>query len=126
MGNTTHPARAGERLRPYVLRRKYAVPVSASLATIFVERAFDGIVMLGFVFLNLPELISLTGESGFAGNIRDLALWGAGAFLAATLAFLVLAAFPARARGLLKWFIDRLGSAQGRRSAGGAGGGLTR
>jgi glycosyltransferase 2 family protein len=119
MGNNIYPARAGELLRAYVLRRKHSVPVSASLATIFVERAFDGIVMLGFVFLNLPELISLTGESGFAGNIRDLALLGAGAFLAATLAFLALAAFPARAQILSGWFIDRLVPARARPSAAG-------
>ena len=117
MGNNIYPARAGELLRAYVLRRKYAVPVSASLATILVERAFDGIVMLGFVFLNLPELISLTGDSGFAGNIRDLALWGAGAFLAATVVFLALAAFPSRARVLSTWFIERLLPARARESA---------
>jgi glycosyltransferase 2 family protein len=119
MGNNIYPARAGELLRAYVLRRKHAVPISASLATILVERAFDGIVMLGFVFLNLPELISLTGDSGFAGNIRDLALWGAGAFLAATAAFLALAAFPKRAGALASWFIERWVPERARASASG-------
>ncbi|HET7009306.1 MAG TPA: lysylphosphatidylglycerol synthase transmembrane domain-containing protein [Anaerolineales bacterium] len=117
MGNNIYPARAGELLRAYVLRRKYSVPISASLATIIVERAFDGIVMLGFVFLNLPELISLTGESGFAGSIRDLALWGAAAFLAATVVFLVLAAFPRQARVASGWLIDRLAPARARPAA---------
>jgi hypothetical protein len=46
------------------------VPVSASLATIIVERIFDGVVMLSFVFLNLSELAKLEGSSGFVGNIR--------------------------------------------------------
>ncbi len=59
-----------------VLKRREAVPVSASLATIIVERVFDGVVMLGFVFLNLPELAKLTATSGFIGSIRTLALWG--------------------------------------------------
>jgi uncharacterized protein (TIRG00374 family) len=119
MGNNIYPARAGELLRAYVLRRKKGIPISASLATILVERAFDGIVMLGFVFLNLPELVSLTGDSGFAGNIRDLALIGAGAFLAATLAFLGLAAFPARARAVSEGLIARLVPPRARPSASG-------
>ena len=56
MGNNIYPARAGEVLRAVVLKRKEDVPISASLATIIVERVFDGVVMLAFVFLNLPEL----------------------------------------------------------------------
>ena len=54
MGNNIYPARAGEVLRAVVLKRREGVPVSASLATVIVERIFDGVVMLGFVFLNPP------------------------------------------------------------------------
>jgi uncharacterized protein (TIRG00374 family) len=108
MGNNIYPARAGELLRAYVLRRRESVSVSASLATIIVERAFDGVVMLAFVFLNLPELARLTSDSGFVGDIRTLALWGAGIFLAAVFVFLLMAAMPARASKLLGWFIDHL------------------
>ena len=96
-GNNIYPARAGEVLRAYVLRRREEVPMSASLATIIVERAFDGIVMLAFVFLNLPELAKLTADSGFAGSIRSLTVWGAAIFLGAVVAFLVMAARPALA-----------------------------
>ncbi len=94
MGNNIYPARAGELLRAFLLRRRDGIPVSASLATIVVERAFDGVVMLAFVFLNLPELARLTEDSGFAGSIRSLALWGAAAFLVAVLIFLLIALFP--------------------------------
>ena len=62
MGNNIYPARAGEVLRAVLLRQREGVPISASLATIIVERIFDGVVMLAFVFLNLPELARLTGE----------------------------------------------------------------
>ena len=62
-GNNIFPARAGEVVRAVVLKRKEGVPVSASLATIIVERVFDGIVMLAFVFVNLSELTRLTGVS---------------------------------------------------------------
>ena len=108
MGNNIYPARIGELLRAYVLKRREGVPFSASLATILVERLFDGVVMLAFVFLNLGELSRLTGASGFVGDIRSLALWGAGIFLAALAGFLLLALFPAQAAGLAGWFIDRL------------------
>ncbi|MFN8567793.1 MAG: lysylphosphatidylglycerol synthase domain-containing protein [Kouleothrix sp.] len=48
------PARAGEVLRSYMLGRKAGVPVSVSLATVVIERLFDGLVMLLFVFVTLP------------------------------------------------------------------------
>ena len=101
MGNNIYPARAGEVLRAVVLKRKEEIPISASLATVIVERIFDGVVMLGFVFLNLPELATLTGTSGFIGNIQTLALWGAGAFLGALLIFILAAMFPAPAEKVL-------------------------
>jgi hypothetical protein len=108
MGNNIYPARAGEVLRAYVLRRQEGISISASLATIIVERAFDGIVMLAFVFLNLPELVRLTGESGFVGSIRTLTIIGAGVFFAAVLVFLLMAVYPDRALGFLDWFIKIL------------------
>jgi uncharacterized protein (TIRG00374 family) len=78
MGNNIYPARAGEVLRAVVLKRRQDVPVSASLATIIVERAYDGVVMLAFVFLNLPELARLTTDLGFCRNI-DFGAVGTGA-----------------------------------------------
>jgi uncharacterized protein (TIRG00374 family) len=107
MGNNIYPARAGEVLRAYILRREEGVPISASLATILVERAFDGVVMLAFVFLNLPELTRVGGDSGFAGSIQTLALWGAGVFMAAVAAFVLLAIFPAFSTRAVTWVSDR-------------------
>ncbi len=108
MGNNIYPARAGEVLRAVVLKRRESVPVSASLATIIVERIFDGVVMLAFVFVNLPELARLTSASGFVGNIQQVALWGTGAFLGALGAFLLAAMFPQVTARLGQWGIDRL------------------
>ena len=108
MGNNIYPARAGEVLRAVVLKRKESIPISASLATVIVERIFDGVVMLGFVFLNLPELASLTGTSGFIGNIQTLALWGSGAFLGALLLFLLAAMFPTQAEKVITKIITVL------------------
>lgn len=108
MGNNIYPARAGELLRAYILRREESVPISASLATIFVERAFDGVVMLAFVFLNLPELTRLGGDSGFAGSIQTLALWGAGLFMAAVVVFILLAIYPEVSMRSVGWVTDRI------------------
>jgi len=94
MGNNIYPARAGEVLRAVILKRKEMVPVSASLATIIVERIFDGVVMLAFVFVNLPELAKLKGTSGFVGNIQQVAIIGMGVFLGALAVFLLAAMFP--------------------------------
>src|SRR5512141_2297308 len=108
MGNNIYPARAGEVLRAVVLKRKQGVSVSASLATIVVERIFDGVVMLGFVFVNLPELARLTANSGFVGNIQQVAIVGTAVFLGALLLFLLAAMFPAVSIRLGGMVIDRL------------------
>jgi uncharacterized protein (TIRG00374 family) len=108
MGNNIWPARAGEVLRAVILKRQQGVSVSASLATIIVERIFDGVVMLGFVFVNLPELAKLTTSSGFVGNIQQVAVIGTGVFLGALAVFLLAAMFPSRSSLIGRWFIDRL------------------
>jgi uncharacterized protein (TIRG00374 family) len=108
MGNNIYPARAGEVLRAVILRRREGVPISASLATIVVERIFDGVVMLGFVFVNLPELAKLaSSDSGFVGNIQEFALIGTGLFIGALVVFLLAAMFPKITLRIGQWFIDR-------------------
>jgi uncharacterized protein (TIRG00374 family) len=94
MGNNIYPARAGEVLRAAILKDREQVPISASLATIIVERIFDAVVMLGFVFFNLGALDSLTQDSGFMGNIQELSIWGSVIFIGALLVFLLAAMFP--------------------------------
>jgi uncharacterized protein (TIRG00374 family) len=51
MANNVLPWRIGEVVRSYVLREREGIPTSASLATIAVERIFDGLTMLAFLFL---------------------------------------------------------------------------
>lgn len=53
-GNNIYPARAGEVIRSYVLKKNEDIPISGSLATVLVERIFDGLIMLLFVFFSLP------------------------------------------------------------------------
>ena len=107
MGNNIYPARAGEVLRAVILKQREDVPVSASLATVIVERVFDGVVMLAFVFLNLGELAKLTTDSGIIGNIQQVAFWGAIVFITALLVFLLAAMFPLYTQRIADWFIQR-------------------
>jgi uncharacterized protein (TIRG00374 family) len=107
-GNNVFPVRAGELFRIYLLKLFFQIPMSAGLATILVERAFDGIVMLGFVFLNLPLLAGMASAPLAGVAIQTLAVGGAVIFLGATLVLLLLALFPARAAGLAQFGIDHL------------------
>ena len=109
MGNNIYPARAGEVLRAAILKDREGVPISASLATVIVERIFDGVVMLAFVFLNLSELGRLTGESGVIGglSIRAITLGGSLLFFGALVAFLLAAMFPKVTERMVNWAVDR-------------------
>ena len=101
------PHERGELLRTVVLKREEQVAISASLATIIVERIFDGVTMLAFVFVNLSELAKLTSSSGFVGNIQQVAIWGTAIFLAALLFFILAAIFPDRSLTFIEMLAKR-------------------
>ncbi len=112
MGNNIYPARAGEVLRAVILKRKEGVAVSASLATIIVERIFDGVVMLAFIFVNLGELAEIGGGLVAGLSIQQIAFWGSLLFVGALLAFLLAAMFPGLSQRLLGWGTARLAPAR--------------
>ncbi len=75
MANDILPARIGELVRAYVLSKREGVRKTATLATILVERIFDGLTMIGFaaaviVFVLLwdPEALS-TGSGHTLGTL---------------------------------------------------------
>lgn len=90
MGNNVYPARAGELIRSYVLRRNEGIPVSASLATVALERLFDGLAMCIFVLSTLPF-------APLPPSYRLVVLLCSAVFLVALLVVGVLVANPARA-----------------------------
>lgn len=104
MGNNIFPFRAGELLRSYVLRLREDIPISASIATVVVERVFDGLVMLVFVFVALP----LTPIPGDNGRIQAIVTLASGGFFAALIIFFIMAAFPDHFYRLAQWFGDKL------------------
>jgi glycosyltransferase 2 family protein len=101
MGNNVYPARAGEVLRSYVLRRNEGVAMSASLATVVLERLFDGLVMLLFVVATLPF-------APLPEAYRGLIVGFSGLFGVALLIFFLLAARPERMSRLYALAVDRL------------------
>lgn len=107
MGNNIYPARAGEVFRAIILKRHEKVPISTSLATIIVERIYDGVVMLAFVFVNLPELTRLTADSGFVGSIQTAAIWGTALFFGVLGMFLLAAMYPRISFGLISSLVVR-------------------
>ena len=110
MGNNVYPARAGEFIRAYVLKRNENVSASASFATIVVERIFDGIVMLIFVLVALPLAPSLPDW------LRRVVILGSVAFFGALAVFLLLASAPKRFAAVYNWIVSRWVPARLRRA----------
>ncbi len=99
MGNNIYPARAGEILRAYVLKRREGISISSSLATILVERVFDGVVMLFFVFVSLPF-------APMAPYLRRLVIWSSLLFFGVLGGFFLVAARPEKAKVLYRRWLE--------------------
>jgi uncharacterized protein (TIRG00374 family) len=110
MGNNIYPARAGEFLRAYVIKQKEGVAISASLAIVLIERIFDAVVMMLFVFVNLPELAKMSNVRAGIGaiTIQDVAIIGTVLFFGALLVFMLAAMFPAVTSRAVTWSIGHL------------------
>ena len=96
MGNGVYPLRAGEALRIYLLRRNHDVPLASATATVMVERAFDGVVMLSFIMFSLLFIDIQSAEVGAIVSIS------APLFVGAVAVFFLLAAKPALMRSLMR------------------------
>lgn len=102
MGNNIYPVRAGEFIRSYVLKRNEGISMSGSLATVALERLFDGLIMCVFVFATIPFV-------PLPSSYRALVVGFSVLFFVALLIFLGLAANPARthqlAARILVWVV---------------------
>lgn len=83
MANNVLPLRTGELVRSFVLGRRFGVRKTTSLATIAVERLFDGLTMLAF-------MLSATAFVSFTSELRHLALVAFGLFTCILLGLFVL------------------------------------
>lgn len=92
MANNLLPLRLGEIMRAYVLKRRDDVPIAPTLTTIFVERVFDGLTMLTFIF---TALLFVEFEEP---TLRTVILITTPLFFGALLIFFALASNPTFAR----------------------------
>ena len=86
-GNNVYPFRAGEVIRSYVLKRTQDISITSSLATVIIERVFDGLTMLLFVFLALPF-------APMPAQYRNLVVLLTVLMIAAAATFVLMAANP--------------------------------
>ncbi|MEZ4521332.1 MAG: lysylphosphatidylglycerol synthase transmembrane domain-containing protein [Thermomicrobiales bacterium] len=108
MANNVLPLRAGELVRAYALSTRHQVRKSASLATIAVERVFDGLTML--LFFAIASLsIALTSD------LRTVFNLAVGLFALMTVAILAFVFAPAQRDRLLGAVITRLPDSIGER-----------
>ena len=101
MANDILPFRAGEAVRAFMLWEKERVAPGATIATILVERIFDGLALTGFLaagalFIQLDD--SLTWMTRVAGLI----------FVAAALVVFGLAVAPRATIGVAQFFLRPL------------------
>ena len=107
MANNLLPARLGEVVRAYWLARREPISGSSALATVAVERVYDGLTLLAFAGIAGPVLLGLGyfGAAG-AGYTTPLAIAavGVGGLFLAALAVLILANHPQSLR-MLEWAV---------------------
>lgn len=127
MANNILPLRAGEIVRSVVIGREFGVRKTSALATIAVERIFDGITMLGFLAFSMI-FVSLTSELQslailsfiiFAGLLLALVLLTFGGDVVTRLLQLVLGPLPdrvgTRVEQMAESFLSGLGVLKSRR-----------
>jgi uncharacterized protein (TIRG00374 family) len=96
MANDVLPARMGEFVRAYILSEKEGISKSSSLATIFIERLFDGITLL-----TIAVIVSLVYP--FVEGLQEIVRVTALVFGVAILAFFGVAASPDTANRLVSF-----------------------
>lgn len=89
MGNMLLPARVGEFIRAYVIGKTQRVSVSASLATVVVERLLDGLTLLAVLLVSVQVLRFPVESERLTRHFRT-AGWLAFGFYLAVLAVCVL------------------------------------
>jgi uncharacterized protein (TIRG00374 family) len=81
--NNVLPLRTGEVVRAFLLGRRFGVTKTATLATIGVERLFDGLTMLAFMLV-------ATAFVSFTNELRHVALIAFGLFAALLIGVFIL------------------------------------
>jgi uncharacterized protein (TIRG00374 family) len=106
------PGRAGELARPYVLSRKEAVPFSTGVASVVVDRVFDGIVVLLLLVVAMLDPTFPKGATLNGKSVASFAMLGTIGLIVGLVGLFVLVLFPAAfikaARGIARLIIPKL------------------
>ena len=108
LGNNIFPARAGEFLRAYHLREKLSIPFTTSLASIIVERIFDGLVMITFILIGLPGYLNQLQNKELTGLIQWILIAGSILFVLAFLMVLLSALFPDKVKKIFDFIFLKM------------------
>jgi glycosyltransferase 2 family protein len=106
--NNILPARVGEFARALALNRLTRVPIPAAFSGLVIERVFDGLVIIGFLFLAIssPGFPPVGRLGGFdpraAANVMLVGVGGIGVIL------LLLVVAPVRSTAVLGWIANRV------------------
>ena len=117
LANNLLPARLGELVRAYYLSQREHCSASTALATVMVERVYDGLTLLLFAVATAPVLLMLGQFHGY-GNLSGataslLAAGVVGIFLTALLVLTLLAKTSANG-AVAGWFLRFVPTVQGR------------
>ncbi len=122
MANNLLPARLGELVRSYYLARREGITTSAALATVAVERVYDGLTLLVLSALAVPVLLALGQFDGASEAARTtwvvVAVLTAGLFLFGLVFLTVLVVAP-RSVDLVLWCLKIIPSEKARTKIGG-------
>jgi uncharacterized protein (TIRG00374 family) len=112
--NNIYPFRAGELVRVLLLKQRNSVSASAGLASILVERVFDGLTMILFLLVaafigGIPEAqeVELLGRVARV-DLRYILWFAIGVFGAALGVIYAIELWPAPIRRLAEWVVMRL------------------
>ncbi len=104
------PARMGDLIRPVIISRRDALPLSAALASILTERLFDmWTIIVGFLLFSLaPPTMDLSSEALHILDMLELTGWIVGiGVVAGSLALLGLFRYQDRFVRVLTWPVRR-------------------
>ena len=112
MANNVLPVRLGELVRSYYLSVREPVRGSTALATVLVERVFDGLTLLFFLAV-AAVFLPIEGLAGHIGETRGVEPWAVAALLIAPFAgvlggMVLVALRPERFRALVALLTRRL------------------
>ena len=109
MANNLLPARLGELVRSYYLARREKVSASSALATVAVERVYDGLTLLAFAAVAGPVLLLLGELDGTSDISRTAWIVLAGLIVALFAGALVFLTLLTTAPGFIEFFYRALG-----------------